>query len=219
MEAVAGSAGTADGGGQAATRTAVDPWAYLTPESSRRLLVTALEAFADQGYHATTTRDIATRAGMSPAALDVHFPSKGALLAQISRVGHQASLELVRAALARGEDPVARLRAVVGDFAAWHAEHHRVARVVHYELAALPEEDRSATIEVRRQIEDLVAEEIRAGVASGTMRVADPRQVARAMLSMAVDVARWYHPGRRETPASIGALYADLATRMVGVGE
>ena len=57
------------------------------------------------------------------------------------------------------------------------------------------------------------------GVASGTMRVTDPRQVARAMLSMAVDVARWYHPGRRETPASIGALYADLATRMVGAEE
>jgi AcrR family transcriptional regulator len=154
---------------------------------------------------------------MSPAALYVHFPSKGALLAQISRVGHQAALDLVRAALARGQDPVARLRAVVGDFAAWHAEHHRVARVVHYELAALPEQDRSATIEVRRRIEELLAEQIRAGVATGTMRVDDPRQVA--MMSMAVDVARWYHPGRRETPAAIGALYADLATRMVGIGE
>jgi len=215
MDAVAGSGG---GAGTAGSRLAVDPWADLAPESSRRLLVTALEAFAEQGYHATTTRDIATRAGMSPAALYVHFPSKGALLAQISRVGHQAALELVQAGLARGSTPVERLRAVVADFAAWHAEHHRVARVVHYELAALPEQDRAATLELRREIEDLVAQQIRAGVAGGTMRVDDPQQVARAVLSMSVDVARWYHPGRPETPASIGALYAELAARMVGIG-
>jgi AcrR family transcriptional regulator len=41
-----------------------------------RLLKAATDAFAEKGFHATTTRDIATLAGMSPAALYVQHKSK-----------------------------------------------------------------------------------------------------------------------------------------------
>jgi hypothetical protein len=47
------------------------------------------------------------------------------------------------------------------------------------------------------------------------MQVDQPRRVARAILSMGIDVARWYDPGGRDSPAALGALYADLAARMV----
>ena len=46
--------------------------------------------------------------------------------------------------------------------------------------------------------------------------VDDPRAVARAILSLSVDVARWYDPQGRDSPERIGALYAQLALRMVG---
>src|SRR4051794_6434574 len=59
------------------------------PGASRRLLMGAVDAFAERGYHATTTRDIASRAGMSPAALYVHYRSKEELLFQLIRIGHQ----------------------------------------------------------------------------------------------------------------------------------
>jgi hypothetical protein len=48
------------------------------------------------------------------------------------------------------------------------------------------------------------------------MAVDDPRAVTRAVLSLTVDVARWYDPAGHDTPWAIGALYADLAARMVG---
>ncbi|WP_342215837.1 TetR family transcriptional regulator [Nocardia cyriacigeorgica] len=41
-----------------------------------RLLEAAAAAFADKGFNATTTRDIAAAAGMSPAAVYVHHRSK-----------------------------------------------------------------------------------------------------------------------------------------------
>jgi AcrR family transcriptional regulator len=44
--------------------------------SIRKLVIAAIECFAERGYRATTTRDIAKRAQMSPAALYVHFRSK-----------------------------------------------------------------------------------------------------------------------------------------------
>jgi len=186
-----------------------------TPATSRRLIEAATEAFAEQGYHATTTRDIATRVGMSPAALYVHFPSKVALLAQISRLGHEAAAELVDGAIDSAPEPVAALRAVAARFAAWHAEHHRVARIVQNELAALPEADLHEVMRLRQQIERRVEDQLRAGVAAGVMAVDDPRAVARAVLSLTVDVARWYDPAGRDTPEAIGTLYAELAARMV----
>jgi AcrR family transcriptional regulator len=187
------------------------------PEAPQRMLEAAVEAFAERGYHATTTRDIAARAGLSPAAIYVHFPSKAALLARISLTGHEAALDLVRRASADGpaEGAAARLHRVVRAFAAWHAEHHRVARVVQYELGALPDDARRDVVTLRRAIEQAVEDVVRAGIADGTMAAAQPRRVARAILSLCVDVARWYDPAGRETPADLGELYAALALQMV----
>ena len=195
---------------------AADLWAAIEPEASRRMVLGAVDAFAAKGYHATTTRDIAARAGLSPAALYVHFPSKAALLARISSAGHEAALDLVEAAVARGADPVGRLRLVVADFVAWHATNHRIARVVQYELDALPDDARAHAVALRRRIDAAVTTTISDGVAAGAMDVDDPRRVARALLSLGIDVARWYDPAGRDSPAALGVLYADLAARMVG---
>jgi AcrR family transcriptional regulator len=199
--------------------SAAQPHPPAEADASRRMEEAAIEAFAQRGFHATTTRDIAARAGLSPAALYVHYPSKAALLAQISLRGHQLAVELVTAAAGRPDtDAVGRLRGLVADFVRWHAEHHRQARVVQYELAALPAPDRAAVAVLRRQIEQLVEDLIRAGNAEGTMDVAEPRRVARAILSLSIDVARWFDPAGRDTPVALGELYAELALRMVGAG-
>jgi AcrR family transcriptional regulator len=192
-----------------------DPAGEPAPESSRRMIEAAVDAFAERGYHATTTRDIATRVGLSPAALYVHFPSKQALLTQISRLGHEAAVDLVANSMVGVDDPLGRLQAVIHAFAAWHAEHHLVARVVQAELSALADDDRRAVIALRQQIERQVQRQLEAGVAAGQMEVDDTRAVARALLSLSVDVSRWYDPKSSETPEGIGLLYADLATRMV----
>jgi len=184
-------------------------------DSSQRLIAAAIEAFADRGYHATTTRDIATRVGLSPAALYVHFPSKQALLARISVVGHEAALDLVERSAAGPGSPLDRLREVIRAFTAWHAERHRVARVVQHELAALADEDKRQVLDIRRRIEGAVEAQLSAGNASGEMDVPDTRAVARALLSLSVDVARWYDPRGSRTAEQIGELYADLAARMV----
>ena len=102
-----------------------------------RLLKAATDAFAEKGFHATTTRDIATLAGMSPAAPYVHHKSKEELLYLISRTGHDRVLQLVRAAVAPSDDPVEAVRRLMHDFAVDHAMEHTGARIVNYELTAL----------------------------------------------------------------------------------
>lgn len=196
--------------------TSADLWPNVRPDAARRLMLSGLRSFAERGYQATTTRHIADGAGMSPAALYVHFPSKAALLAEISKRGHEGALELVTAAIARGADPVSRIRNVVTDFVAWHAERHTVARVVQYELGSLPESEYAVVAGLRREIDRLVRDVIADGVRAGVFDVPDVRTAALAVLSLGIDVARWYTDHSPLTPAELGDHYAGLILRMLG---
>jgi AcrR family transcriptional regulator len=189
-------------------------WEHVQPAAARRLLTGAIDAFAERGFQATTTRDIASRAGMSPAALYVHYPSKERLLFEISLYGHRAALQILTDA-PLGESPAERLREMVAAFTAWHAEHHTIARVVQYELAALTPEHFAEVATIRRAISDLVEQVLSDGVADGSFTVEDLPGTTLAVLSLSIDVARWYDPVRRAAPGELGNLYADLALRMV----
>ncbi|NYI44514.1 AcrR family transcriptional regulator [Nocardioides aromaticivorans] len=181
-----------------------------------RLLAAAVAAFSEKGFHGTTTRDIAGAAGMSPAAVYVHHKSKEELLHVISRDGHQAALDVVRQARATTSDPVEQLAAVARGFAMFHVEHHTIARILNYELAALSPEHRAEIDVLRtgidRELRDLVA----TGVAAGAFDIPDPALAATALASMGIDIARWYREDGEWSPDQIGDYYADLALRLAG---
>jgi AcrR family transcriptional regulator len=189
-------------------------WSEIHPPASRRLLVAALDCFAARGYHATSTREIATQAGMSPGAVYVHYPSKGELLYTISNVGHLSALAALERALSdEAADPAERIELAVRSFAAWHARHHRLARVVQYELASLPPERRREIIRLRARFPALIERELAAGVQSGVFSPIDIEGAALAILSLCIDVARWYASTSHRTPEGLGALYADIVAR------
>ncbi|HEY0448524.1 TetR/AcrR family transcriptional regulator [Actinophytocola sp.] len=191
-------------------------WPDVRPEAARRLMAAAVESFAERGYHATTTRDIATAAGMSPAALYVHFPAKSAVLFAISRGGHERMLVMIESIIAADPDPVGAMRTMVEKFVAWHAKRHVVARVVQHELAALPPADYEVVADLRRRTEQLVRDLITRGVEGSVFTVPDIRTAARAVLSLGVDVARWYSPSSKPSPTVLGRQYAELVLSMLG---
>ncbi|MEU3316219.1 TetR/AcrR family transcriptional regulator [Streptomyces sp. NPDC006662] len=200
----------------AETTDGYQAWSEVTPDAARRLLVAAVEAFAERGYHATTTRDIAGRAGMSPAALYIHYKTKEELLHRISRIGHDKALEILETA-ARGPGPAAgRLDAAVRSFVRWHAAHHTTARVVQYELDALGPGHRSEIVALRRRSDAAVRRILSDGVSAGEFDVPDVPGTTLAVLSLCIDVARWFNADGQRTPDEVGALYADLVLRMVG---
>jgi AcrR family transcriptional regulator len=193
-----------------------DPWPEVRPDAARRLMAAAVESFAARGYHATTTRDIATAAGMSPAALYVHFPAKSAVLFAISRSGHERTLRLVQTTIAEHDDPVDATRALVENFVAWHAKRHVIARVVQHELDALTADDHKVVLELRRTTEGVVRDLITRGVEAGAFTVPDVRTAARAVLSLGIDVARWYSPSSKPSPEVLGKQYGELVLNMLG---
>ncbi|KPM56509.1 TetR family transcriptional regulator [Frankia sp. CcI49] len=203
----------ADENGHALTRI---PEASRADATRARLLAAALDAFATKGFHGTTTRDIAAAAGMSSAALYVHHKSKEELLYLISLTGHQRTLARLRAALAHSDDPVEQLRRVAQTFAESHARDHTTARVVNYELAALSSEHREEIHAIRREIAAEIGGIVQRGVAAKVFVAPDPAMTATALVSLAIDIGRWYRDDGSWTPAEIGRRYAELSLRMVG---
>ena len=189
------------------------------PDARTRLARAAVDAFATRGFHGTTTRDISTAAGMSPAALYVHHRSKEELLFELARVGHLRVLELVRDSVARSEDPLTQLGDLVEDFVRDHAVAHTGARVINYELAALTEEHRAEILAVRHDIDLVLRDVVDRGVATGVFSTPDPHMTSLAILSLGIDVARWYRDEGRWTPDQVAAHYRLLALRMVGAGS
>ena len=182
--------------------------------SRQRLLQAAVEAFAEKGFNATTTRDIASRAGMSPAAVYVHHDTKENLLFTVSVEGHQAALDVIRQAAAVAGDQVERLHHMVREFSTWHAVNRRVGRIVQYEFDALTTDHRAEIAGYRRRIEKVMQDVLTAGIEDGSFEVADVPGTARAILSLSIDLVRWFTPRGSHSADEIAQLHADLAVRM-----
>lgn len=197
----------------------VEKWWATSVASSiaRDVLVAAIELFAEHGYQLTTTRDIANRVGLSTEAMYACFSSKEALLYEVVLVGHQRSWEEMTATVRKTATPARQLAAAIGLFAEYHARFHTVAKVVHAGLPGITPDHLQDVIAVRRRTRALVVDIVERGVDAGVFTVTDVPTVARALLSLCIDVSRWYQPGLGITPDQLGVLYGDLALRMVAV--
>ena len=190
-------------------------WGHVEPEGSRLLLLAALEEFATKGFHASTTRDIAQRIGMSPGAIYVHYKSKSDLLFEIIRIGHESLLSDVKDATAAAAGEVEQVRAFAETFTDWHARYHTLAQVAHYETRALQAEHLKEIRRLRRKFADFLEELVARGEAAGVFTVTDRPTTVTALLSLGIDVARWYGvPGSPE-PEELAHIYGEFVGRML----
>jgi AcrR family transcriptional regulator len=195
-------------------------WGPEFAEVAQRLLSSAVWCFARNGFHATTTRDLTAGVGLSPGALYVHFASKEDVLFTVVRVGHERALEAVTENRteddAPGRDAVEVVADLVRRFVAWHAHHHTVARVCQYELSGLEPEHFEVVHELRRQINTVFRTAVAWGVDAGVFDVEDVNRAVRAIISLGVDLVRWYRLDGPDSPEALADEYAGLALRMLG---
>jgi AcrR family transcriptional regulator len=191
-------------------------WDDELAEVPRRLLTSAVRCFASNGYHATTTRDITATVGLSPAALYVHFESKEHVLFAIMLAGHVAALEYIQGPLVEAaSDTAQRLRLTVSRYTEWHARHHVTAKVCQNELANLSPAHYEEILELRHQTNKVFRDVVSSGVKDGTFEAVDVNRIVRAMLSLSIDLTRWYRLDGADSPDQMGALYGDLVLTMV----
>lgn len=189
---------------------------YHFPAGSRRILLAAATAFAERGFHATTTRDIAAQAGLSPAALYIHFRSKEEVLHQIATSALDFTIEVAATEASRPGPPPDRLAGLVEVLTVWHTYNSQVAHVVLYQTSALSPAHLAEITAKQREVGRIVRQVIVDGITSGDFDVSDPGATAIAILSLCLDVARWYYPGYRLTPQQLGSFNAAAALRIAG---
>lgn len=107
--------------------------AALTSERRRVIVETAAELFAARGFHQTSIRDIASRAGISLGNLYNHFSGKQQLIAEIASL-EADELPAVLDLLTRDEDPVQALERFADGFLDYAARAENAALAV--EIAA-----------------------------------------------------------------------------------
>lgn len=191
-------------------------WESGLGDVEQRLLTSAVRCFAANGYHATTTRDIAAGVGLSPAALYVHFPSKELVLFEIIRAGHEAALAHIKdPGIDAAGGAADRLAAIVRRYTAWHARHHVAARVCQNELAGLTAEHYDEIIQIRHLTNEVFRDVIGRGIEEGVFASADVNRLVRGMLSLSIDLIRWYRLDGPDSPEQLGEFYAGLVLKMV----
>jgi AcrR family transcriptional regulator len=183
--------------------------------AAERMRRAAIEAFAESGYGGSSTRQIANRLNMSATAMYPHYRSKEELLYAIALEGHSSLLATLKKADTRAASFTERLRAVVAAFATWHAQNHKQARVVQYELHGLTPAHYRTIAPLRHQATDVITEIVAGGVAAGEFDVDNVDEVVRAISSLCVDVCRWFPSRQHRDAHKLGAVYAGVAERLV----
>jgi AcrR family transcriptional regulator len=194
-------------------------WDPQTLGSDDQILRAALECFLEKGYHGTSIRTIAARAGLSVPGIYHHFPSKAALLERLIDDTMDDLVALTEEALAAaGADPLDRFDAVVMTHVRFHCERPEESFIGNSELRSLPSATRRRMIAKRDRQQHMFDEVVEAGARANIFEVPLPREASRALVTMCTAVATWYRRDGKYQPAEIVAIYRDLARSMMRCG-
>ncbi len=187
----------------------------LTP-----ILRAAQDCFVEQGYHGTSIRVIAARAGLSVPGLYHHYRSKQQMLQAIVRHAMESLYAQSLASLeGAGTDAGGRFDALLGCLVRFHAREREQAFLAYSEIRSLDDEARGAHIERRDAQQRLMDEIVDAGVRDGVFTTPHPVEASRAVVTMCTSVAQWYRPDGPLSPDQLAERYLGIARMTVGAAH
>lgn len=192
-------------------------WRDYDTAALPRVLDAALGVFAEQGYHGASIRDIATSAGLSVPGLYHHYRSKQEILMDLVLAVMADLLDRSRAAIASaGDQPSARLDALVESMLRFHMFRRDQAFVASSEIRSLLPENRTAYVALRDEQQQMLTDLISAGEAVGVFAPPSPEVAARAISTLCVGVASWFRPDGAESAEKIIEDYLAMVHGLLG---
>lgn len=180
----------------------------------------ARELFAKHGYHATSIRAIAKRAGLSVPGLYYHFESKQAMLEALVIGGMSRLLQYTHAADSESDgSAVGRFNNVVGCLLRYHLWRRENAFVASSEMRSMEHDALRRYVAQRDEQQGMITEIIEQGLYEGTFRCNYVKEASRAISSLCVSVSSWYHPDGALSAEEIAQRYLEIARRVAGVRE
>ncbi len=74
----------------------------------------------------------------------------------------------------------------------------------------------AAVLDLRQRFSAVLRSAVERGVREGVFDVPDVNRAVRAILSLGIDLVRWYRLDGADSPEALGEFYSDLALRMIG---
>lgn len=171
------------------------------------ILRSALRAFREKGYHATTLDDIAARLGVHKTALYHYFSDKESILYACHRESLAEVARLMKEARDRHDGAADRLAFLV-------REHVRVmtdtleGSPLAFEVTALTPAHQAEVIALRDRYERELRRLVAQGMKSGEFRRIDPKTAVFAILGAINWIARWYRPEGSLSAPQLGSAFA-----------
>lgn len=183
----------------------------------RKLLHASTEEFAEKGFHGSSVRGIAERAGLSLAALYYYFSGKEEVLQTLVEDSlneyTQSCTDALREA---GPNPMMRLAALVSTTVGYNTARQTESRIVGREWTYLPPELRGKLESHRNEVFALFDDAIRTGIEQGVFRVRYPIETRRGILAMCNSIADWYNPRGPLSVDQLARRHIDIALAMAG---
>jgi AcrR family transcriptional regulator len=176
-----------------------------------RIIASAVELFAEQGFDATTVQQVVDRAEVTKGALYHYFESKDDLLYEIyhALIGTQtADLEEIAA---RGMTASDTVRAILVNVVCSTVDRLSEAKVFFQEAHKLDAERNAAFRADRRRYHESFRQVIANGQAGGEFSATTPPDtVVQIAMGVVNQLPVWYRPGGPKTPEQLGDEIADF---------
>lgn len=157
----------------------------INTDKKKIILDAAEELFARYGYDATSTREIAEKAGANVAMISYYFGSKENLLNAIIERYSREVLDRIKSSYNAGLSPSERLAAMATDYLEYSLSHPNPIIIAHRELGVnLRAELQGSIQETVSQIREMITEIVNDGQKLGIYREVDVQLFIHAMGSM-----------------------------------
>lgn len=185
------------------------------------ILDAALDLFSERGFAATRLEDVASRAGLSKAAIYLYFRDKTSLLQALVQAQVGPNLEMAHAMAASHQGPVEPLLRQILGFLAHRVATTRLPNIIKLiisESRAHPELGRWYLANVVGKVLPLLQSLIERGIASGEFRPVDARLAVKSLVAPALMSALWkttFQPLGADAldPVALLAQHADIVLR------
>lgn len=194
----------------------IDDWRVFPPPDFPPILVAALEQFREHGYHGTSVRDVARRAGVSLPMIYYRFDNKQGLLVSLLEGAMSDLLRRARLADAEAEGPVLNRFANVVECIVLYMTYRTATAGLDSELRYLEPANRKKYAALRKELEELLLAIVEEGVKQGLFEVDRSPDTTRALLGMCQAVTGWYRADGSLPPEEIADRYVAIALRTVG---
>lgn len=186
------------------------------PAGHKAIIEAAREEFSEQGYGATSIRNIAKRAGVSLSALYYYYKGKQELLVAILDDGLDAYFGACEAALAEAaDDPAEQLEALVAATVQFRIDHPVKSNIVLTEGRSLEPEHLARYRKNEERGTQQFREVIERGVAEGLFLTPYPDDARRTVIATCNAIAQWYRADGEVSPGELVERYVALALTVV----